>query len=323
MAIKAIVPVGDSDSIRNKLQEWKINYEDLEFGQCIRKGKDAMIFRGRWHGDVVIHTYTSEGDVGKFLEEVGVLSRIRHENIELFMGVCLEGPRLAVVTSVHKGPSLFEHVHLKGEPMSIRSKINVAVQIAQGIGYLHAMGVVVGSKLNSRNIFMENKVKLCLLGFDIVEQESKRADTVCLPQGHLTYMAPEILRTMHVEGSELFNETFYNAQTDSYAFGTVMYELSSGCRPFQGEHPHSIIWKVCNGELQSLSHVDCPVNIKSLINDCWSGEPLDRPSFTDIAKELRHNVSLHKKHSQSNPERLNRIGRPMMSSPLHLRSQWT
>ncbi|XP_070543388.1 kinase suppressor of Ras 2-like isoform X2 [Ptychodera flava] len=315
-------PSGDSDSICNKLQEWKINYSDLEFGQRLKQGKNTTIYRGRWHGDVIIHTYQATRNFNEFLEEVAVLSRIRHENIELFMGVSLEPTNMAVVTSEHKGASLFEHVHLKGERMFIGSKINVARQIAQGMGYLHAMGVHVGSKLNSRNIFMESKVKLCLLGFDVVEQHHIRDDVVCLPKGHLTYMAPEIMRTLQIENGDIINDTPCNTMTDSFAFGTVMYELFSGSWPFHGEYPHTVMWKFCNGEMPSLSPLDCPVHIKGLINDCWSDEPLDRPKFTDIAKELQHNVSLHKKHSQSNPENLNRIGRPSLSSPTHLRGQW-
>lgn len=58
------------------------------------------VCRGRWHGDVMIHTYTdrTEGEVTEFLGEVSRMSILRHENIALFMGACLEEPNLAVVT---------------------------------------------------------------------------------------------------------------------------------------------------------------------------------------------------------------------------------
>ena len=41
---------------------------------------------------------SAEQDLDEFLKEVSVLSMIRHENVVLFMGACLEPPNLAVIT---------------------------------------------------------------------------------------------------------------------------------------------------------------------------------------------------------------------------------
>jgi len=57
-------------------------------------------FSGRWHGDVLIHTYDNQTDVEvlEFLRDVSNLSRIRHESVCLFMGACLQSPNYAIVT---------------------------------------------------------------------------------------------------------------------------------------------------------------------------------------------------------------------------------
>jgi hypothetical protein len=56
--------------------------------------------RGHWHGEVMIHAYEGIEDdqVQEFWEEIAKLSMIRHENIALFMGACIEPPHLAVIT---------------------------------------------------------------------------------------------------------------------------------------------------------------------------------------------------------------------------------
>lgn len=64
---------------------------------------DFVLFsaRGRWHGDVLIYAYrqnTTDADVKDFLKDVAKLSRIRHENVCLFMGACLQPPNLVIVT---------------------------------------------------------------------------------------------------------------------------------------------------------------------------------------------------------------------------------
>ena len=62
-----------------------------------------------------------------------------------------------------KGATLYEKLHTKCETsMSLRSRVNIARQVALAVGYLHARGVVVG-KLDSRNVHLEPKVKISLL----------------------------------------------------------------------------------------------------------------------------------------------------------------
>jgi len=60
----------------------------------------ACGFSGRWHGNVLIHTYDNHTDseVLEFLRDVANLSRIRHESVCLFMGACLRSPNYAIVT---------------------------------------------------------------------------------------------------------------------------------------------------------------------------------------------------------------------------------
>ena len=62
---------------------------------------------GYWHGSVHVHMCLAQEvqDLGCFLEEVATLTCIRHENIQLFMGVCLNmtGGTLAVVVRCVRG----------------------------------------------------------------------------------------------------------------------------------------------------------------------------------------------------------------------------
>ena len=48
----------------------------------------------------MVHTFpdVKETEVTRFWEEVAKLSMIRHENVALFMGACIEPPNLAVIT---------------------------------------------------------------------------------------------------------------------------------------------------------------------------------------------------------------------------------
>ena len=57
--------------------------------------------------------------------------------------------------------------------MSLHTRVHIVRQIAQGMGYLHAKGVVM-AKLNSKNIYLEPKVKLCLVDYSMAEKKYER-----------------------------------------------------------------------------------------------------------------------------------------------------
>ena len=72
--------------------------------ECIYLGLFVDCFnfcRAYWHGSVTVHTRraSTEQEYQDFVSEVQTLCRIRHEKIQLFMGVCfdLKPERLAIV----------------------------------------------------------------------------------------------------------------------------------------------------------------------------------------------------------------------------------
>lgn len=306
-----------SHNIKDTLGEWCVPYKDLEFKERLRQGRETDIYRGRWHGEVLIYTFphSKEKDESKFWEEVGKLSMIRHENIALFMGACAEPPQYAIITSMKKGPSLFEHIHINKHHLSFHTKVNVARQIVQGMGYLHAKGIV-HKTLTSRNVILESRVKLCLMDQGLAEKARDLSDRGCLARGHLTYLAPELMRQLQVEPPSVFSRCQPSQESDIYAFGTILYELIAESFPFGSQHPHSIIWQIASGQQQPLNHLQCTGSFKTLIHECWFKAPEARPSFVVIGRQLQENVTLHRRHSSSEPDRLHHSGLGIGRQPL-------
>jgi len=73
----------------------------LQYLLCMHTHTHMHKYSGYWHGSVHVHMRTAREvqDFDYFLEEVATLSCIRHENIQLFMGVCLDmtGGTLAIM----------------------------------------------------------------------------------------------------------------------------------------------------------------------------------------------------------------------------------
>lgn len=303
----------DCNNSEEALREWYIPFVDLEFKERLRHGRNGDIYRGQWYGEVLIYTlrHSCDTEMNQFMDEVAQMGMIRHENIVLFMGACMEPPRLAVITSMRKGPSLFEYLHLKRHRLPFHSKLNIARQIAQGMGYLHAKGIA-HKKLKSKNIILESRVKLCIMDYGMENKDFDRNDYGCIPRGHLSYISPELISSLQIEPPKIFPTHPYTQQSDIYAFGSLLYELLAEKFPFHDQHPHAIIWQVASGKRCSLHNFRFINGLKTLIKKCWSQNPQQRPPFSEIVQELQQNVSHHKRHSSSEPDRLHYTGQSIL-----------
>ena len=69
--------------------------------------------------------------------------KTRHENLVLFMGACMKLPRLAIVTSMCKGNTLYTHIHLRKDKFNMNKTTIVAQQISQVILHTHYNFIVI------------------------------------------------------------------------------------------------------------------------------------------------------------------------------------
>lgn len=268
--------------------EWEIPYGEVELGEVVSATHKGSVFRGRWHGDVMIYTraHDTPDEISEFHEEVELLSRIRHENVVLFMGACINPPHLAIVTSVRKGQTLFTHLHILQTSFYFGSKFSITKQIAQGMGYLHGKGINLG-KLCSRNIYLESKVKIGISDYTITNTPTIKSDYCFIPHGSLTYICPEIMRTVTKKGIYLSWNEKAGKKSDVYAYGTILYEILLGCYPLKNIGPESIIWKVSNGHTEVLKDQGFPTAFNKIIDSCWSYNGFERPNFPDLLLNLR------------------------------------
>ncbi|OWF45989.1 kinase suppressor of Ras 2-like [Mizuhopecten yessoensis] len=296
-----------SESIHGNASEFLIPYKDLELEELLKSGRTCSIYSGRWHGNVKIHHYgpLKKEESREFWNMVTKLHRVRHENIALFMGACVDPNHFAVVLSVQDGISLYDQIHKRKEKMNLQNKIQCLRQVAHGVGYLHAKGIVIRC-LSTRNVFMCPKARVSVVDYGIADKHSDRPQYACVPRGQLTYIAPEVLSSMMVVPPLLIATVDYSLQTDVFAFGTLMYEIMAGQLPYYGLQPETIIWKTCANQKQPLGKVNATRVLTNLIDLSWSHNPKKRPTFAEISRELHRNVSLHKQHSISHPENLNR-----------------
>nr|CAI5823630.1 unnamed protein product [Callosobruchus analis] len=295
------------------MREWDIPFDELKIGELIGSGRFGAVYRGQWHGDVAVKVLDvnylkDEKTLEKFKNEVSTFRKTRHENLILFMGACMKPPQLAIVTSLSKGMTLYTHIHLRKDKFNMTKTKNVAQQISQGMGYLHAKGIV-HKDLKSKNIFVENgKVVITDFGlFSITKLcfGNRKSDSLGIPPGWLCYLAPEIMWSLQAHNPHDVELPFSKA-SDVYAFGTVWYELLCGEWPFKGQPPEAVIWQVGKGMKQPLANLQASSDVKDILMLCWSFRPGERPDFIRLLTILEKLPKKRLERSPSHPVHLSR-----------------
>ncbi|XP_057320435.1 kinase suppressor of Ras 2 [Microplitis mediator] len=277
------------------MREWEIPYDELKIGDPIGTGRFGTVFRGNWHGDVAIkvlnmdHYSDNEKTLEAFKLEVATFRKTRHENLILFMGACMKPPHLAIVTSMSKGMTLFTHIHLRKDRFNMLKTTVIAQQISQGMGYLHARGIV-HKDLKSKNIFLETgKVVITDFGLFSVTKVcygNRKSNGLSIPPGWLCYLSPEIVRRLRPQRTRDQEELSFTEASDVYAFGTVWYELLCGEWPFKGQPPEAIIWQVGKGMKQTLANLQASREVKEILMLCWAYHADKRPDFSTLLSKL-------------------------------------
>ena len=85
--------------------------------------------------------------------------------------------------------------------------------------------------------------------------------------GTFQYMAPE-----QIEGSEA------DARSDIFALGTVLYEMATGQRAFDGKSPTSVIAAILEREPPAISSVQplAPAALDDVVRGCLAKDPEER-----------------------------------------------
>ncbi|KAF5178194.1 Mitogen-activated protein kinase kinase kinase [Thalictrum thalictroides] len=267
-----------------------IKNSDLEELTELGSGTFGTVYHGKWRGtDVAIKRFNDRCFSGKpseqsrmiddFWNEAINLADLHHPNVVAFYGVVLDGPgdSVAAVTEYMVNGSLRQALQ---RPLDKRKRLMIAMDVAFGMEYLHGKNIV-HFDLKSDNLLVNLRdphrpiCKVGDLGLSKVKCHTLISGGV---RGTLPWMAPELLNG----SSSLVSE-----KVDVFSFGIVMWELLTGEEPYADLHYGVIIGGIVSNTLRPTVPESCDPGWRSLMETCWSSDPSQRPSFTEIADQLR------------------------------------
>ena len=218
-------------------------------------------------------------------QEARTAGTLNHPNVLTVYDVGEYGGAPFLVTEYLEGESL--RARLGGGVLAIDAALDVAVQVARGLGAAHQRGIV-HRDLKPENIFLarDGRVKILDFGLALLVEGAATAQTAevssatarSLVAGTVGYMAPE-----QVHGDDI------DQRADIFALGAVLYEMLAGRSPFKGSTPRETLDASLTIEPRLLSQAAPGTSsaVAHIVHRCLAKSPADRfATVGDLAAAL-------------------------------------
>jgi serine/threonine-protein kinase len=203
-------------------------------------------------------SFHSDGTiVQRFEREAKLAASFQHENI-VHIYDYQKSPEFCIVMEFVDGLTLLQVLNKTG-PLPADVGIMIALQVAGALEYAHARGMI-HRDIKPSNIMIKRNGEVKLMDFGIAR--TRGLESLTLPGiliGTPSYMSPE-----QAVGQPL------DVRSDIFSFGIVLYEMFTGCKPFQDEETVSITAKIVKGSYINPRRInsDLPRSVQRIIKKC-------------------------------------------------------
>ena len=149
--------------------------------------------------------------------------------------------------------------------------------IASAMSFLHSNDIILRN-LNPNNIVLDDDLHPKLTGFNLSGNINDLSNDIDLNNFSPKYVAPEI-----------YSDRQFSKKGDVYAFSMIVYEIITEKRPFEKINNLLMILKKVENNNRPDIDEKTPICYKNLIQQCWSQNPDDRPTFDEILNLLKSN----------------------------------
>jgi TolB-like protein len=221
--------------------------------------------------------------LARFQREARMLASLNHPNIVTIYTIEEAGGVHFLTMELIEGQSLNRLIPEGGLPVD--RILDYAVTISDALAAAHDKGII-HRDLKPANVMVTDQGRVKVLDFGLAKEmrEANSSDATLAPDeytkvgvivGTPAYMSPE-----QVEGRRI------DHRTDIFSLGTLLYEMATGQKPFQGRSSAELASAILRDTPRSVREVRVELSegLECVIQRCLEKNPTDRfPS----ARELR------------------------------------
>jgi serine/threonine-protein kinase len=245
----------------------------FELHELIGEGAMGAVWKAY---DSVIRRYVAlkilSGAVGRtqdararFLREARAAGGLQHRNIVTIYDLGEADGQLFIALELVDGRDLSELIAGQ-EPLTLERKLDIAIDVLQGLAYAHGRGVI-HRDIKPSNVRIASDGSVKIMDFGIARLQTADITGSGAIVGTPTYMAPE----------QITNGPITPA-TDLFAVGCLLYELLSYRKPFEGETVHGVLYQVLTTDPKALRAMvpSLPLALERVVAKALNKVPEDR-----------------------------------------------
>ena len=230
----------------------------------------------------------------RFTREARAASQLNHPNICTIHGIEDNHGHPFIVMEKLEGQSLKQQIG--GHPMVVDKVLDIGVQVADALVASHIKGIV-HRDIKPANIFITPTGQVKVLDFGLAklvhhpgtdeEAGDQSLTAVGVIPGTAVYMSPEQARSETID-----------ARTDIFSLGVVLYEMSTGKKPFTGANSLLTLDAVLHAKPTPPRDLNpkIPIELEGIIGKALEKE---RSKRYQSAAEIRSDLALLKKEAES------------------------
>ncbi|XP_046711128.1 protein-tyrosine kinase 2-beta isoform X2 [Silurus meridionalis] len=234
----------------------------------------------------------------KFMSEAVIMKKLDHPHIVRLIGIIEEDP-VWIVMELYQFGELGNYLIENQHKLANATLILYSLQVCKALAYLEGVNMV-HRDIAVRNVLVAKPdcVKLGDFGLSryIEDEEYYKASVSRLP---IKWMAPESI-----------NFRRFTSASDVWMFAVCMWEIMSrGQQPFFWLENKDVIMQLEQGMRLPKPEL-CPPALYSLMTCCWTYDPKERPSFTQLVCKLNDVYKMEQEQAvdqQRNRTRLTRM----------------
>ncbi len=206
----------------------------------------------------------------RFRREVAAAQKVSGLFTALVVDADLDCPMPWLATAYVPGPSLTEAVRRHG-PLPVRSLMALTAGLAEGLGAIHAAGVVHRDLKPANVLLAEDGPRVIDFGISEAAEASVAAGADVMI-GSPGYMSPEQVLGFDIDPA-----------SDMFSLGAVLTFAATGQGPFGTGSNAALMYRLVNSPA-NLGSV--PVELRSLVGSCLAKHPGDRPTALELLAEV-------------------------------------